>query len=165
MLDALWIWNESLIARDHGVIAIARSPDGAKIKQKMLFASSKDALRRALVGVAVEIQGSESSEVSMETGQYTFLLRRMPHRVLNMILLRACVYSFGEGVARQLNPPDHLHFFAIHLKHRRRSPLSIFSRSSCCRITYQSQGWCSGGWARLEIKARRYIIHNEMKRM
>jgi len=43
------------------------SPDTARIKQKMLFASSKDALRRALVGIAVEIQGTDSSEVDYES--------------------------------------------------------------------------------------------------
>ncbi|KAK7028109.1 cofilin [Paramarasmius palmivorus] len=43
------------------------SPDDAKIKQKMVFASSKDALRRALVGIAVEIQGTDSSEVAYES--------------------------------------------------------------------------------------------------
>ena len=45
-----------------------RSPDDAKIKQKMLFASSKDALRRSLVGIASEIQGTDYSEVAHESG-------------------------------------------------------------------------------------------------
>ncbi|KAK0490726.1 actin depolymerizing factor [Armillaria novae-zelandiae] len=43
------------------------SPDDAKIKDKMLFASSKDALRRAAVGVAVEIQGTDFSEIAYES--------------------------------------------------------------------------------------------------
>ncbi|ETW81624.1 hypothetical protein HETIRDRAFT_383987 [Heterobasidion irregulare TC 32-1] len=43
------------------------SPDDAKVKQKMLFASSKDALRRALVGIAAEIQGTDFSEVAHES--------------------------------------------------------------------------------------------------
>ena len=34
----------------------------------MLFASSKDALRRALVGIAAEIQGTDFSEVAHESG-------------------------------------------------------------------------------------------------
>ncbi|KAM6494457.1 actin depolymerizing factor [Amanita muscaria] len=42
------------------------SPDTAKIKQKMVFASSRDALRRSLVGIGVEIQGTDSSEVAHE---------------------------------------------------------------------------------------------------
>ena len=45
-----------------------RSPDDAKIKQKMLFASSRDALRRSLVGIATEIQGTDYSEVEHDTG-------------------------------------------------------------------------------------------------
>ena len=44
-----------------------RSPDDSKVKQKMLYASSKDALRKALVGIATEIQGTDMSEVSYET--------------------------------------------------------------------------------------------------
>lgn len=47
---------------------IARSPDDAKIKQKMVFAASKDALRRSLVGIATEIQGTDESEVAHEIG-------------------------------------------------------------------------------------------------
>ncbi|OJT14684.1 Cofilin [Trametes pubescens] len=42
------------------------SPDDSKVKQKMLFASSKDALRRSLVGIATEIQGTDFSEVTHE---------------------------------------------------------------------------------------------------
>ncbi|CAO3654754.1 unnamed protein product [Mucor hiemalis] len=41
-------------------------PDTAKIRQKMLYASSKEALRRQLVGIAIEIQGTDFSEVSYE---------------------------------------------------------------------------------------------------
>ncbi|EPS97491.1 hypothetical protein FOMPIDRAFT_1024976 [Fomitopsis schrenkii] len=43
------------------------SPDDSKIKQKMLFASSKDAIRRSLVGIASEIQGTDYSEVAYES--------------------------------------------------------------------------------------------------
>jgi hypothetical protein len=35
----------------------------------MLFASSRDALKRSLVGIAVEIQGTDYSEVSEESGE------------------------------------------------------------------------------------------------
>ncbi|CAO3597387.1 unnamed protein product [Absidia cylindrospora] len=41
-------------------------PDTSKIRQKMVYASSKDALRRQLVGLAIEIQGTDSSEVSIK---------------------------------------------------------------------------------------------------
>jgi len=43
------------------------SPDDAKVKDKMVYASSRDALRRALVGIAIEIQGTDYSEVAHET--------------------------------------------------------------------------------------------------
>ncbi|KAF8628666.1 hypothetical protein AX15_003796 [Amanita polypyramis BW_CC] len=48
------------------LVFVSWSPDDAKIKQKMLFASSKDALRRSLVGISVEIQGTDLSEVALE---------------------------------------------------------------------------------------------------
>ena len=35
----------------------------------MLFASSRDALKRALTGVAVEVQGTDYSEVAYESGE------------------------------------------------------------------------------------------------
>lgn len=50
------------------MVCDGRSPDIAKIKDKMVFASSKDVLKRALVGIPVEIQASEFSDVAKETG-------------------------------------------------------------------------------------------------
>ena len=58
-----WGWQylmNSFISR------IARIPDTSKVRQKMLYASSKDALRKKLVGLAIEIQGTDFSEVSYE---------------------------------------------------------------------------------------------------
>ncbi|KAF9207005.1 cofilin [Haplosporangium sp. Z 27] len=43
------------------------APQGAKIKSKMLYSSSKDALRKSLNGVAVEIQGTDRDEVDYDT--------------------------------------------------------------------------------------------------
>ncbi|PLW07295.1 hypothetical protein PCANC_21556 [Puccinia coronata f. sp. avenae] len=43
------------------------SPDDAKIKNKMIYAASKRALREALVGIGLEIQGTDASEVAYET--------------------------------------------------------------------------------------------------
>lgn len=42
------------------------SPDTSKVKQKMLYASSKDALRKKLVGVGVEVQATDMGEISYE---------------------------------------------------------------------------------------------------
>ncbi|CAE6512187.1 unnamed protein product [Rhizoctonia solani] len=39
----------------------------AKIKQKMVYASSKDALRKSLDGIAADVQGTDVDEVSWET--------------------------------------------------------------------------------------------------
>lgn len=36
----------------------------------MVTASSRDALRQSLVGIAVEIQGTDDSEVAHETGEF-----------------------------------------------------------------------------------------------
>ncbi len=47
-------------------MSLYRTPDDSKIKEKMLYASSKDAIRKRLVGVAIEIQGTDLSEVSYE---------------------------------------------------------------------------------------------------
>lgn len=42
------------------------SPDTASVRAKMVYASSKDALRRALNGVSSDVQGTDFSEVSYE---------------------------------------------------------------------------------------------------
>ncbi|KAG2361592.1 cofilin [Suillus spraguei] len=44
------------------------SPDNAPVRAKMVHASSKDALRKSLDGISVEIQGTDSTEVAYETG-------------------------------------------------------------------------------------------------
>ncbi|CDR41392.1 CYFA0S07e01530g1_1 [Cyberlindnera fabianii] len=49
------------------IVFFAWSPDTAPIKSKMVYASSKDALRRSLNGVSTDIQGTDFSEVSYET--------------------------------------------------------------------------------------------------
>ncbi|KAI8444666.1 hypothetical protein BY996DRAFT_2534543 [Phakopsora pachyrhizi] len=53
------------------------SPEEAKIKNKMLYASSKDALRRRLVGIGLEVQGTDLSEVSQEAeyNDFTIVLK------------------------------------------------------------------------------------------
>ncbi|CEP21585.1 COF1 [Cyberlindnera jadinii] len=49
------------------IVFYAWSPDTAPIKSKMVYASSKDALRRSLNGIAADIQGTDFSEVSYDT--------------------------------------------------------------------------------------------------
>ncbi|PVU96541.1 hypothetical protein BB561_001109 [Smittium simulii] len=43
------------------------SPDTAKIKPKMLYASSKEAIRKRLDGINTEIQGTDIDEVSYKS--------------------------------------------------------------------------------------------------
>lgn len=46
-----------------------RTPDDAPIRQKMVYASSKDALRKQLVGIAAEIQATSYDEITYEAGE------------------------------------------------------------------------------------------------
>ncbi|KAF9286249.1 cofilin [Mortierella alpina] len=46
------------------IVFFTWSPDGSKVKPKMIYASSKEAIRKALNGVAVEIQGTDYDEVA-----------------------------------------------------------------------------------------------------
>ncbi|ODV60910.1 cofilin ASCRUDRAFT_76258 [Ascoidea rubescens DSM 1968] len=49
------------------IVFFSWSPDDAKIRNKMVYASSRDGLRRALNGVYADIQGTDLSEVSYDT--------------------------------------------------------------------------------------------------
>lgn len=50
-----------------------RTPDDAPIRQKMVYASSKDALRKQLVGIAAEIQATSYDEITYEAGEWNSL--------------------------------------------------------------------------------------------
>ena len=43
-----------------------RSDDNASIKPKMLYASSKDALKKALTGINEEYQATDQSDLDLE---------------------------------------------------------------------------------------------------
>lgn len=49
------------------IIFYTWTPDNAPVRSKMIYASSKDALRRALNGVHSDIQGTDFSEVAYES--------------------------------------------------------------------------------------------------
>jgi cofilin len=49
------------------ILFVVWAPDSAKIKAKMLYASSKDAVRKKLVGVGVEIQATDLAEIDRES--------------------------------------------------------------------------------------------------
>lgn len=46
---------------------VCRSPDIAKVRTKMLYASSKDRFKRELDGIQVELQATDPSEMSWDT--------------------------------------------------------------------------------------------------
>jgi hypothetical protein len=46
---------------------IAWSPDDAGIMAKMVYASSKEALKRALPGIAVEVQANDADDIEWES--------------------------------------------------------------------------------------------------
>jgi len=48
------------------IIFVLWAPDSAKIKEKMLYTSSKDAVRKKLVGVGTEIQATDLAEIDRE---------------------------------------------------------------------------------------------------
>jgi len=49
------------------LVFILWSPEEATVKQKMVYTSSKDALKRALVGVGKEMQATDQAELAWET--------------------------------------------------------------------------------------------------
>ncbi|CAA0842593.1 Actin-depolymerizing factor 10 [Striga hermonthica] len=49
------------------IFFIAWSPDTAKVRTKMLYASSKDRFKRELDGIQVELQATDPSEMSWDT--------------------------------------------------------------------------------------------------
>jgi len=48
------------------LIFIPWCPDSAKIREKMIYASSKDALKKKLVGINHEIQATDQSELNQK---------------------------------------------------------------------------------------------------
>lgn len=82
----------------------------------MLYASSKDALRKSLVGISSEIQGTDMSEVAHETGEClaqgdtacvgwvgeVFVLVERMHPDTASNLLRTLPYSPREGFAHDI---------------------------------------------------------------
>ncbi|RLV86953.1 Cofilin [Meyerozyma sp. JA9] len=49
------------------IVFFTWSPDNSPVRSKMVYASSKDALRRALNGISADIQGTDFSEVSYDS--------------------------------------------------------------------------------------------------
>jgi len=43
-----------------------RSPDTARVRSKMIYASSKDRFKRELDGIQIELQATDASEVGLD---------------------------------------------------------------------------------------------------
>ena len=49
------------------IVFISWVPDTAKIKQKMVYSGSKDALKRVLLGIMVEMNATDASELDFDS--------------------------------------------------------------------------------------------------
>jgi cofilin len=49
------------------VVLLLRSPDTARVKSKMLYASSKEAIKRVLMGVGIHLTATDASELARES--------------------------------------------------------------------------------------------------
>merc|ERR1711907_298007 len=49
------------------ILFISWSPDTSRIKSKMIYASSKDTLKKSLVGLAKDVQATDQSEIDYQT--------------------------------------------------------------------------------------------------
>eukprot|EP00034_Subulatomonas_tetraspora_P001589 GABW01001914.1.p1 GENE.GABW01001914.1~~GABW01001914.1.p1 ORF type:complete len:138 (-),score=59.14 GABW01001914.1:51-464(-) len=45
------------------ILFVVWAPDTAKVKSKMLYASTKDTVRKKFVGIGVEVQATDASEI------------------------------------------------------------------------------------------------------
>lgn len=58
----------SLLGADlRPVFPCHRSPDTARIKSKMLYASSKEAIKKVLMGVGIHLTATDASELAKES--------------------------------------------------------------------------------------------------
>ena len=71
-IDACWEWiaDRSVFScRVHRLSSApsdSRSDDNASVKPKMLYASSKDALKKGLTGINEEFQATERGDLDLE---------------------------------------------------------------------------------------------------
>ncbi|WMV49365.1 hypothetical protein MTR67_042750 [Solanum verrucosum] len=65
VFDYDWTTDENV--QKSRIFFVAWSPETARVRSKMLYASSKDRFRRELDGVQVELQATDPSEMSLDT--------------------------------------------------------------------------------------------------
>ncbi|KAI6779837.1 uncharacterized protein J7T54_003761 [Emericellopsis cladophorae] len=67
---AIYDFEYSLASGDgirNKITFLAWSPDDAGIQPKMIYASSKEALKRSLTGIAVELQANDSDDIEYDS--------------------------------------------------------------------------------------------------
>lgn len=65
-------WYVSKLCDSFGLksnTSVIRAPDNARIKSKMISSSSKDVIRRALVGVSTEIEAQDPEDLEIKNGE------------------------------------------------------------------------------------------------
>lgn len=64
------MYDFDYVSKDRGafkkIIFVLWSPNNAKVKNKMMYASTKDFFKTNLDGVALELQATEASEIDQE---------------------------------------------------------------------------------------------------
>lgn len=60
-------WQKGDEGKRSKICFIHWSPDTAKVKAKMISASSKDTIRKTLTGVSAEVQATDFAEVEYDT--------------------------------------------------------------------------------------------------
>lgn len=48
------------------VTVLQRSPDTARVRSKMIYASSKDRFKRELDGIQIELQATDPTEIGLD---------------------------------------------------------------------------------------------------
>ncbi|CAI5490987.1 unnamed protein product [Closterium sp. Naga37s-1] len=64
------VFDHEFVTDDHchksKIFFIAWSPDTSAVKNKMIYASSKDTFRQQLAGVQIELQATDASEMDLD---------------------------------------------------------------------------------------------------
>merc|ERR1711865_27422 len=118
------------------IMFVLWSPEGAKVKDKMMTTGSKDALKRALVGIGQDFQATDASEITFEE-----CLEKAKSAVRGLLLSRTC------AVHVRLVAQLHCFWLSVrevrgaveHLKHRRADIVDVVSHAlrSCCMKDYR----------------------------
>jgi hypothetical protein len=82
---------------------LIRAPEDAKIKAKMIFSSSKDAIRRALVGIATEIEAHDPDDLDINDGA-----PNSPLAGRNTLISLSSVVEGFSSLSKDVNNPPPL---------------------------------------------------------